>query len=261
MPRKLRIVKLGGSVITNKAQPFQIRRRAIASIAKILARHRNYVLVHGAGSFGHIPVRKYGLAKGVRTHRQLLGYSKTKCSLLKLEEELTSILSEEGVPVAPVLASSCLTANRGRILQQRYDAIKSMIRLGLVPSIGGDLVQDSTLGASVISGDQIATSLALSLHADSIIFGTDVDGLYTSDPRIDPRARLLANLDYRSLKYWVRKAGGAAVPDVTGGMRGKLKSVLPAVRAGVRVVILNLNTPERLDKAMAEKPTKATVIG
>ena len=254
------VIKLGGAAITDKARLSVINRRTIASTARVLATRRDYMLVHGAGSFGHIPVRKYGLEGPIRSHGQLIGYAKTKASLLKLESEVVSILAQERIPVAPVAASSCLMADQGRIISQNFEMIASMLKLGLVPCIGGDLVQDISLGASVVSGDQIAVNLAMAFHAHTVIFGTDVDGLFTADPKLDHKARLISTLDITKLQEWARKAGPASAPDASGGMKGKLTEVLPAVRAGIRVVIVNLNHPERLRKAMAGEPVKGTTI-
>jgi len=254
------VIKLGGAAITDKARLSVINRRTIASTAKVLATHRDYMLVHGAGSFGHIPVHKYGLKGPIRSQRQLIGYAKTKASLLKLETELVSILAQEHVPVAPVTASSCLMADQGRIISQNFEMIASMLKLGLVPCIGGDLVQDISLGASVVSGDQIAVNLAMAFHAHTIIFGTNVDGLFTADPKLDHKARLISTLDIVKLQEWAQRAGPANAPDVSGGMRGKLTEILPAVKAGIGVVILNLNNPQRLRKAISGKPVKGTTI-
>lgn len=254
------VIKLGGAAITNKARPSVINRKTIAATARVLASHRDYLLVHGAGSFGHIPVKKYHLRGPIRSKRQLIGYAKTKASLLKLENELVSILAKEQIRVAPVAASSCLMADRGRIVSQNFEPIASMLELGLIPCIGGDLVQDISLGASVVSGDQIAVNLAVAFHAHTIIFGTDVDGLFTENPKLDRKAKLISNLDIPQLQEWIEKAGPANVPDASGGMKGKLSEILPAVTAGIKVMIINLNNPQRLQKAMTGKPVKGTVI-
>jgi len=254
------VIKLGGAAITDKARLYVIKRKTIASTAEVLANHRDYLLVHGAGSFGHIPVNKYNLRGPIRSQRQLIGYAKTKACLLKLESEAVSILAERHVPVAPVAASSCLMADRGRIVSENFDVIASMLKLGLVPYIGGDIVQDISLGASVVSGDQIAVKLAVTFHARTIIFGTDVDGLFTADPKLNDKARLISTLDMAQLQEWAKKAGPANAPDVSGGMKGKLTEILPAVRAGIKVMIINLNNPQRLQRAMTEKPVKGTVI-
>ena len=254
------VIKLGGAAITDKSRFSVIRRETIASTARVLAKHSDYILVHGAGSFGHIPVNKYKLRGPIRSKAQLIGYAKTKASLLKLETETVSILAENHIPVAPIAASSCLMANRGRIVSQNFDIITSMLELGLVPCIGGDLVQDHSLGASVVSGDQIAVNLAIAFHANTIIFGTDIDGLFTADPKLDRKARLIPTLDIVKLQEWAQKAGPANVPDASGGMRGKLTEILPAVKVGIKVIILNLNYPQRLQRAIAGKTVKGTTI-
>ena len=254
------VIKLGGAAITDKTRLSVIKRRTIESTARVLAKHRGYMLVHGAGSFGHIPVNKYNLRGPIRSAPQLIGYAKTKACLLKLETEVISILAGEHIPVAPVAASSCLMANRGRIVSQNFETVASMLELGLVPCIAGDLVQDISLGASVVSGDQIAVNLAMAFRAHTIIFGTDVDGLFTGNPKLDHKARLISTLDIAGLREWSEKAGPANVPDASGGMRGKLTEVLPAVEAGIKVIIINLDFPQRLHRAMAGKPVKGTEI-
>jgi len=254
------VIKLGGAAITDKARPSIIRRKTIESTARALANHSDYLLVHGAGSFGHIPVKKYKLTGRVSSRRQLVGYAKTKASLLKLETELVSILAENHIPVAPVAASSCLIADRGRIVSQNLEPIESMLKLGLVPCIGGDLVQDISFGTSVVSGDQIAVLLAMAFHAATIIFGTDVDGLFTADPKLDHKATLISALDIVKLEEWAERAGPANVPDASGGMRGKLAELLPAVRTGINIQIINLNNVRSLQRAMAGKPVRGTTI-
>ena len=254
------VIKLGGAAITDKARLFVIKRNTIAATARVLANHRDYLLVHGAGSFGHILVNKYNIIGPIRSDRQLIGYAKTKASLLKLESEVVSILAQNRIPAAPVAASSCLMADGGRIISQNFEIVASMLKLGLVPCIGGDLVQDISLGASVVSGDQIAVNLAMAFHASTIIFGTDVDGLFAADPKVDHKAKLISTLDITKLQEWAEKAGPANVPDATGGMRGKLTEILPAVRAGIKVMMINLNNPQRLQRAIAGKPVKGTTI-
>jgi len=254
------VIKLGGAAITDKARLCVINRKTIASTARILANHRDYMLVHGAGSFGHIPVKRYNLRGPIRSRRQLIGYARTKAALLELERETVSILAHNGIPVAPVFASSCLIADKGRIVSQNFEPIASMLKLGLVPCIGGDLVQDISLGASVVSGDQIAVNLALAFDARRIIFGTDVDGLFTANPKLNHKAKLIPNLNIMGLRKWAKKAGPANMPDASGGMRGKLTEILPAVKAGIDVAIINLNKPQRLQRAIAGKPVKGTTI-
>jgi isopentenyl phosphate kinase len=254
------VIKLGGAAITDKTRLSVINRKTLVSTARILAKHRDYLLVHGAGSFGHIPVRKYKLDRPIRSRAQLIGYAKTKTSLLQLEREVVSILAENHVPVAPVAASSCLIADRGRIVSQNFKMITHMLKLGLVPCIGGDIVQDLSLGASVVSGDQIAVNLAMAFRAQKIIFGTDVDGLFTANPKLDRYARLISSLDLEQLREWAKKAGPANVPDASGGMQGKLTETLRAVQAGIPVTIVNLNKPRRLQKAIAGKPVRGTEI-
>jgi isopentenyl phosphate kinase len=93
-----------------------------------------------------------------------------------------------------------------------------------------------------------------------IIYGTDVDGLYDSDPKISRDARLLETVTCREIRRVSRSALGSRMPDVTAGMRGKLFEAEHAARMGVEVVIMNLRRPENLRPILEGKTGRWTKI-
>jgi isopentenyl phosphate kinase len=158
-----------------------------------------------------------------------------------------------GIPAVPFTPSSFMIAKSGRLSRVMVGPIKELLDLGLVPLLGGDLVMDMDQGWRVISADQMASWIAPRIGASMIIYGTDVDGLYSSDPRTCASARLVREATCRELGSIAKSVVGSRMPDVTAGMRGKIAEAQRAARRGVEVVIMNLTKPERLHAILGGK--------
>ena len=248
MARKSRIVivKLGGSVITDKRLALKADLSSMHRIAKELARVPDrLILLNGAGSFGHIPVKRFGLDAGF-SKRKVGDFAETKLQLLRLQEILVSVLCDHGIPVVPFIPSSFMIARSGRLCRAELAPIRKLLDLGLVPLLGGDLVPDLEQGWRVVSADQMAAWIAPRVGASMIIYGTDVDGLYSSDPKICKDARLLETISYSEIHRIAGSAMRSRMPDVTAGMQGKLFEARRAAKKGVEVVMMNLKEPRNL---------------
>ena len=244
--RRTVVIKLGGSVITDKSVAFKANYRSMNAIARQLAKVRDrLILLNGAGSFGHIPVKQYGLDKGF-SRDKIRRFASTKLQLLRLQETLVSALCSHGIPAVPFSPSSFMMARSGRLCTAELTPIKRFLDFGLVPLLGGDLVADLDRGWRVVSADQMAAWIAPRVGASMIIYGTDVDGLYSSDPNMCKDALLLATLSCREIRRIAGSTLGSRTPDVTAGMRGKLLEAERAAKKGVEVVIMNLRRPENL---------------
>jgi isopentenyl phosphate kinase len=119
------------------------------------------------------------------------------------------------------------------------------MRLGCVPSTGGDIVPDVSTGFSIVSGDQLAAYIAISLHASKLVFATDVDGIFDSDPNQDRNARLMRVVRARNVQTIAGKVR-PDVTDVTGGMEGKIQEAAKAACEGIPVFFVNLAKGNRL---------------
>jgi len=240
------IIKLGGSVITDKKLAFRANYRSMHRIAKELARVRHrLILLNGAGSFGHIPVKRSELDEGF-SREKIRSFARTKLQLLRLQEMLVSVLCSHGIPVVPFTPSSFMIARSGRLCRAELAPIHEFLELGLVPLLGGDLVPDLDRGWRVVSADQMAAWIAPRVGASTIIYGTDVDGLYSSDPKVCTDAVLLETVTCREIRSIAGSTSGSRMPDVTAGMQGKLFEAEHAAKKGVEVVIMNLRRPENL---------------
>lgn len=235
------IIKIGGSVITDKRRPWTPLNSRIDSVASELAHiNERYAIVNGAGSFGHPIVKKHKIHLGYRNRRQLLGVAEAKYRLSQLTSLLLEALWSHKIPVIPFTTSSIVTASGGRLKRVTAEPLLRMVRQGFVPLMGGDIVYDTKTGFSVVSGDQICHYLAKKLNARMVIFGSDVDGVFTGDPKKNPAARLIPIVREEDFVTALKKASGAGTPDVTKGMLGKLLEVRAMLRDNIPVTILNL---------------------
>jgi isopentenyl phosphate kinase len=253
MRKSLIVVKLGGSALTDKERICTPRIREIRRAAKqiaALSRRYSLVLVHGAGSYGHIPVKKWRLESGFTSRSQLRGLAATKSRLLEWEMILDQIFLKARIPLIPLPASDFVVGRNGRIASADLRPLRNWLRMDCVPSTGGDIVTDLNRGFSVVSGDQLAAYLAVKLRASRLVFGTDVDGIFDANPRLDPQARILRELTTSSALRVARRARVSTAPDVTGGMAGKIVEAVAAASKGIPVYFINLTKNDRLVKVV-----------
>ena len=249
---RLLVLKLGGSLITDKGRPYCMRPEVMRSVSGEIRSCLDeglvdrLVIVHGVGSYGHPPVIEHKLHKGFIGPGQLMPISRTQSKVNELRTALTSCLQDAGVPVNLFHTSSIATAEKGRIVSMHLDAVLGFQKLGMVPVLGGDMVQDTAMGFSVGSGDQVAVMLAKELGASDLVFATDVAGVYDGDPKTNPKATLLREL---GLERMASFGPGGTATDASGAMGGKLANLVPLkgeMEKGLRVAIMSMMGPGRL---------------
>jgi isopentenyl phosphate kinase len=253
------VIKIGGSVITEKDKAPLFNRILMEKIADEISKIGDkLLLVHGAGSFGHPIAKKYSIHEGYRSKDQLKGVAELKQSMSSLTLMITETLLKHGIPVVPFLSSSCMVAEGSRLVHVDTEPFRLMINLGLVPICSGDVIADLKWGFSIISGDQIAVYLATSLNAKTIIFGCDVDGVFDSDPKKNPEAKLIRTITPSTLKYYEKSLGESTAVDVTKGMLGKMKESSSFVSHGGEVIIANLKRPENITEILHGRDVPCT---
>jgi len=242
------VIKLGGAALTDKTRIYTPRFKTLHSAARQLTaikKRWSVILVHGAGSYGHIPVKTFGLSKGYHDQTQLRGLGETKFRLLEWEFTIDEVFLQHKVPIVPFVTSCYTVARRGRILSCDIDPIKTWIKLGCVPSTGGDIVSDVSAGFSIVSGDQLAAYLAIALKARMLIFATDVDGIFDADPKTKQSAHLIKEIPVSSIRR-ISTDMGRTITDVTGGMKNKLEEAAAAAFNGIPVFFVNLLKDNRM---------------
>jgi isopentenyl phosphate kinase len=259
---KLTILKIGGSVITDKDGELAARTEVINRLAEEIqkANVKNLIVVHGGGSFGHPTAQKYGIKEGLKEDAQKVGFAETHHVMTVLNGLVMDSLVWHNIPAISVAPSCCVITENGRIKTFEDAVFKTYLKMGFAPILYGDATLDEKLGFTVLSGDQIVSHLARKLGASKIVIGVDTDGLYDADPKVAKNAKLYTHLTLNELEKIKENLGGSTAADVTGGMLGKVAELIPAVAQGIPVVIVNAAKPNRVYKALMGEAVEGTVI-
>ncbi len=231
------IIKLGGSVITDKKLYRRFRADAVSSIMdylKIL--DDGLIIVHGGGSFGHIKSLEYGLP-GPANERSRIGFVIVHRDMSDLNGLVLSAAIERGIPAVTVPFSSISCCGR-----TDYSIFRDYALNGFVPVSYGDVYIKDEDTYGIYSGDDIVYDLAKLFRPDKVMFLTDVDGIYDKDPKTSADARLLENLESSF-------ALGSVENDVTGGMMNKVKAMRGISEYCNNVYLINGFHPERIISA------------
>jgi isopentenyl phosphate kinase len=257
------VLKLGGSVITNKEKALTPSLPAIERLTKEISRANvsPLVLVHGGGSFGHPLAKRYAIKEGYKNDAaQVFGFCETHQAMVTLNKLLVDALIKHNIPAVAVSPSSCAVTKSGRIHIMLEEPLKKLLQIGVVPVLFGDAVLDTELGFTILSGDQLVAYLAVRLNAARIIMGIDVDGLFTGDPKVDSSAHLVNHITLEELKRMLTRIKESKVTDVTGGMLGKMAELMPAVERGIPSFIVNAAKPNNVYKALKGEKAVGTLI-
>ena len=253
------IIKLGGSIITDKTKENCFKKEIVDNLAKTIKKaNKEVIIVHGAGSFGHIIADKYKLKDGHRTNEQLKGLSLTQAMVQKLNSLVLESLYENKIPAVSIPPHSLLLLDNHNPSTFNYMIFKDYLKLGLTPVSFGDVVLDKKLGFSICSGDLLILLLSKHLKPEKTIFVIDEDGFFTSNPKKDKNAELIKSITADKLdKYKTSKDVHA---DVTGGMQGKIDTIKNISKLGIDTILLNGNKPDRLFKVLIGENAKSTTI-
>ncbi|MEE0706081.1 MAG: glutamate 5-kinase [Adlercreutzia sp.] len=143
------------------------------------------------------------------------------------------------------------TADRSAYLHAR-DTLNRLLELGVVPIVN----ENDTVSVEQIrfgDNDTLAALVACLIDADLMVILSDIDGLYTANPLIDPAATLIPQVD-RVSRDILAAAGGAVSGVGSGGMITKIKAARVLMAAGIPMVICQGRTPEAIVDVAAGKP-------
>jgi len=260
--KEITILKIGGSVITDKSGELAARTETINRLSEEIqkAKVKDLIIVHGGGSFGHPTAQKYGIKEGVKQDPQKVGFAETHHVMTVLNGLVMDSLVWHNIPAMSVAPSCCIITENGRIKSFEDTVMKMYLNMGFVPVLYGDTTIDEKLGFTVLSGDQIVAYLARKLGANKVIIGVDTDGLYDADPKLVKNAKLYSHLTFSELKKIQDKLGKSTASDVTGGMLGKVSELIPAVEEGIPVIMVNAGKADRVYNALMGQDVEGTII-
>jgi isopentenyl phosphate kinase len=253
------ILKLGGSVITDKTKENTFKQKTMDRLSQEIKRSgKEIIIVHGAGSFGHILAKKHRLNDGYNDEGQLLGFSQTHSMVQKLNTMVLDSLHNQKINAVSLPPHSILKLNNHGLDEMDYDIFKKYLKSGFTPVTFGDVVLDSKLGFSICSGDLLIRALAECFKPEKIVFVMDEDGLYDSNPKTDKNAEFIEKTTIDEFEKLSTKLDGHA--DVTGGMGGKIETIKNISKMGINTVLLNGNKPDRLYHVLVGEDTRCTHV-
>jgi isopentenyl phosphate kinase len=253
------LVKLGGSVITDKSRLRSFKRAACERLAHELRPARSgLMLVHGAGSFGHIEAKKHGLHMGFKDDSQIEHVAAVQRDVRELNLKVLEALIDKGISAVSIPPAASATFRAGVVKSFEKGVFTSVVDLGLVPVSFGDVVPDESMGFSICSGDLMMEALAKTFRPKLVVFCADVDGIYDRDPKLHRNAAFIPGLRASNLKQLKRSESKHA--DVTGSIYGKLERMLAISRHCEKCMIVNGNVRGRLEKAVRGDEVESTVV-
>lgn len=238
------LIKLGGSVITDKSQYRTFRKDVMARLAGEIAQSGQSVIVtHGAGSFGHIVAKKFYINQGLIDFNQVPAIAHVQYDVRDLSQMVVNQLRAANIPAVSVAPGSCFVMDDGKLIATDTEAIRALAHMGIMPVLFGDVLMDRSKGFGICSGDQLMELLCDIFKPDAIVFVSDIDGLYTDDPKTNPDAKLIPEVTRKTLE---EIKTGSTVDDVTGGVVNKMEAMLRMCEGGREVALVNGNVPGRL---------------
>lgn len=214
------VLKLGGSVITDKDRPETLDgealERAAAAVASV-GSDTDLAVVHGGGSFGHYNASEHEVSTADGTHDAGAALA-IHGAMTTLNGFVLQRLLERDVNAVPVHPFSAAHRDRVGELHLPTGQIRTMLAEGFVPVLHGDLVAHAGEGATVVSGDELVADLAEDLEADRIGLCSTVPGVLDDEDRVIDRITAYDGV--------AAVLGESESTDVTGGMAAKVRALL-----------------------------------
>lgn len=227
------VVKIGSALLVD-GETRQIRRDWLDALADDVAACRKrgqevVIVTSGAVACGREHLGLVGRALKLEEKQAAAATGQ-----IRLAHAYQETLARHDVTVAQVLVTLEDTEERRRHLNAR-NTIDTLLKLGAVPVINEN---DTVATAEIRFGDndRLAARVAQMVSADTLVLLSDIDGLYTADPRKDPDARHIPTV--RELTPEIEGMAGEPPPGYSsGGMVTKIAAARVALSAGCRMVI------------------------
>lgn len=235
------VIKVGTSTLTHTTGKLNIRR--VEELCKVMsdlknAGHELVLVSSGAIAMG---VGKMNLPKkpGDIPSKQALA-AIGQCELMYVYDKL---FSEYHHTVAQVLLTGSDVEDPRR-RQNFQNTMSRLLEMGALPVVNEN---DTVATAEIAVGDNdtLGAVVAVSMGADLLVLMSDIEGLYTADPRRDPSARLIPAVEELTPEI-LALSGDAGSALGTGGMVTKLRAAGMCMAAGCDMIILNGSRPADL---------------
>lgn len=214
------ILKLGGSVITEKDRPETVDDEALTGVVDTIVDHHEpgaFVVVHGGGSFGHHHAARHEYSETDGTHDSA-AITDVHRAMTVLNDAVVDAFQERDIAAVPVSPLSVAHRDSEGSLSLPVATLLTALQEGFVPVVQADPILHDGSGATILSGDDIVVSLADALGADRVGLCSTVPGV------LDDEGDVISTID--DFDSVAAVLGESDATDVTGGMAGKVATLL-----------------------------------
>lgn len=242
------VIKIGTSSLT-RSQTSQLALSTIATLAETLSdlrRQGNRVILVSSGAVG-VGCARLGLSERPRAIALKQAVAAVgQGRLIRVYDDLFNTLQQ---PIAQVLLTRSDLVQRSRYLNV-YNTFEALLELGVIPIVN----ENDTVAVEELKfgdNDTLSALVASLVEADWLFLLTDVDRLYSADPRSFPDAQPITLVKHiEQLAQMQVQTGDRGSQWGTGGMMTKISAARIATAAGVRTVITEGRFPHNIEKIL-----------
>ncbi len=243
MKQNITLIKLGGSIITNKEVPMMVREDVLKRLVAEIVKAQNetgelYIVGHGQGSFAHAPALRYKTMDGFINDESPIGMAITQDSAAQLNRIVVTEFLAAGVPAVSFNFSNTLVTKNGVAEHWCSAVLEEYLAKGLFPITGGDVIVDSAQGCTIWSTEKVLGHIAQHF-ADSakytvkkMIHVAEVEGVLDGMGKVIPE---ITSSNLENVHQLITSTKGF---DVTGGMAHKLEESMKLAVGGVKTGII-----------------------
>lgn len=250
------VIKVGTSTIAHQTGMTNIRH--IEEMVKVISDLKNAgheIILVSSGAIG-IGVGKLGL--GTRPEDMPTKQAAAAVGQVELMFTYDKLFGDYNHSVAQVLITGPDMMDNDRY-QNFMNTVGRLLELRVLPIINeNDTVSTEEIGIG--ENDTLGAIVSVGVHADLYIILSDIDGLYTADPRVDPDAKLMPVVEKITASV-TQLAGDAGTKLGSGGMATKLKAAMLTTESGCDMVIINGARPDALYDVVAGRPVGTRFVG
>lgn len=262
---ELIFLKLGGSLITQKDNPFTERKGVIERLAREIHEARQekdfrLLIGNGGGSYPHAPAKKYQTAQGIIDKQSVTGIAEVQDAASRLNRIIVRAFLDSGENAISVQPSSACITENSRIIEFYTKPLEMLLEKEMLPVVYGDIGLDIMQGCAIISTEELFVFLAKRLKPKKIIMAGVVDGVFTADPIKDKKAQMIPEINSKNYPEIKKMLSGSAGIDVTGGMLLKVEKALELASTGAKVSIVNGLIENRVKETLLGEKIIGTII-
>ena len=166
--KTITLIKLGGSLITNKNKPFTANKKVIERLSReiktaLKTYKGNLLIAHGSGSFGHTVASIYKTQEGIINKKSIKGFPLVADAARKINVIVMDKLLEVKLPVISFSPLSFIYTKNQKAKRSLVNSIEKALSLELIPVVYGDVIMDEQKGFCIYSGEKTLNLLTTTL--------------------------------------------------------------------------------------------------